>query len=169
MDLRPIPGAPGYLASLTGDIVSERGYGKKVLKASDHTSGYVQVGIRHEDGRFKTRLVHHLVLLAWLGPRPKGAVTNHINGNKKDNRLSNLEYCSQSENMAHSCRLGLSPKPPTRRGENAPKAKLNADQVQQMRKAAAEGTSLKELSAQYGVTAATVSKVVLRRTWHHVA
>ena len=168
MELRPIPGASGYLASESGEIVSERRYEQKTLKACRHSGGYLQVGIRHDDGRIKTRLVHQLVLLAWVGPRPAGAVINHINGDKKDNRLANLEYCSQSQNMAHACRLGLTPKPPRRHGVLAPKAKLNEDEVCDLRREAARGVGLTQLAATYGITTATVSKVVLRRTWRHL-
>jgi hypothetical protein len=130
--------------------------------------GYRQVNLRTDDGKFKTQLVHQLVLLAWVGPRPQGAVVNHINGDKTDNRLDNLEYCSQSENMEHSCRLGLSPKPPTRRGKNAPKAKLCEEQVLALRELAAKGARVTDLAAAFGITSATASKVVLRQTWRHI-
>lgn len=168
MELRPIPGHDGYFASRCGCIVSQRKYEPAVLKPVRHTMGYRQVGLRTEDGKFKTQLVHQMVLLAWVGPRPEGAVVNHINGDKADNRLENLEYCSQSENMAHACRLGLSPKPPTRRGKNAPKAKLCEQQVLALRELAANGARVKDLAATFGITPATASKIVLRQTWRHL-
>ncbi len=168
MDLQPIPGYDGYFASRCGCIVSHRKYKPTVLKPSSHTMGYRQVGLRTDSGKFKTQLVHQMVLLAWVGPRPYGAVVNHINGDKTDNRLENLEYCSQSENMAHACRLGLSPKPPTRRGRNAPKAKLCEEQVLKLRAMACEGVRVKELAEAFGVTPATASKIVLRQTWRHI-
>lgn len=168
METKPIPGAPGYFASTCGAIISHRGYEPRPLSLCKHSAGYRQVNLRTEDGLFRTYLVHRLVLAAWVGPCPDGAVTNHINGNKADNRLDNLEYCSQSENMAHSYRTGLSPKPPTRRGKNAPKAKLTEEQVIALRHLAATGTSLKELARTFGITSPTVSKIVLRQTWRHI-
>lgn len=167
LELQPIPNVIGYAASKCGQIISYHRLAPFSLKASRHSSGYAQVNLK-VDGGYRTFLVHRLVMAAWIGPCPDGAVTNHINGIKTDNRLENLEYCSQSENMAHSFRTGLSPKPPTRRGENAPKAKLTPEQVVELRKEAEQGCQLKHLAAKYGITTPTASKVVLRQTWRHV-
>lgn len=168
MDTMPIPSAPGYLASRCGQIISKRGYEEKTLKPCKHSAGYQHVNIKREDGRFRTSLIHRLVLEAWVGPCPVGAVTNHKNGDKTDNRLENLEYCSQSENMAHACRMGLSPKPPTRRGTNAPKAKLCEQEVLALRELAAKGATIKDLASAFGITPSTASKIVLRQTWKHL-
>lgn len=168
MDARPIPSAPGYLASRCGQIISQRGYEERTLKAGKHSAGYRHVNVKRTDGSFRTCLIHRLVLEAWVGPCPDGAVTNHKNGDKADNRLENLEYCSQSENMAHAYRTGLSPKPPTRRGKNAPKAKLCEQEVLALRELAAIGTTIKELASAFGITPSTASKIVLRHTWKHL-
>ena len=44
-------------------------------------------------------LVHHAVLLAWVGPRPEGCQCDHLNGNNVDNRCCNLQWVTQSENI----------------------------------------------------------------------
>lgn len=54
--------------------------------------------------------VHKEVLRAFHGERPKGMFINHINGNKHDNRLCNLEYVSPTENNEHAIREGLTSK-----------------------------------------------------------
>ena len=165
---RAIPGLPGYQASSCGNIISHRKFTPHVLSPCKHPQGYRKVLLRVGDG-YKNFLVHRLVMLAWVGPCPKGCVTNHKNGDKADNRLENLEYCTQSENMAHACRLGLTPKPPTRRGENAPKAKLTAQDVHEIRSSKDTGRGrVKLLAEKYGVTTATMSKVLLGQTWKHL-
>ena len=48
-----------------------------------------------------------MVLRAWKGEPKDGDVVNHINGRKTDNVLSNLEYCSSSQNSKHAHKRGL--------------------------------------------------------------
>lgn len=167
METKPVSCAIGYSVSKCGTVISHHRLEPFALKPCRHPQGYLKVVLK-VDGGYKNFLVHRLVMLAWVGPCPKGAVTNHINGDKTDNRLENLEYCTQSYNMAHSYATGLSPKPPTRCGENAPKAKLTEEQVIALRNSAATGTSLKELARTFGITSPTVSKIVLRQTWRHI-
>ena len=46
-------------------------------------------------------------MLAFRGPTPKGKVINHIDGNKMNNRLDNLEFITQGENLKHAYDHGL--------------------------------------------------------------
>ena len=52
-----------------------------------------------------TKSIHSLVMLAFVWERQKWMVINHKNWIKTDNRLENLEYCTQSENEKHSYRV----------------------------------------------------------------
>ena len=168
METRPIPSTIGYTASACGRILSFHRLQPFELKQSDHRQGYKKVSVKTTEG-IKNRLVHRLVLEAWVGPCPEGCVTNHKNGNKTDNRLENLEYCTQSENMAHSYGYGLSPKPPTKRGSQCHLSKLTEEKVLAIRtKKDRTPGYLKRLAGEYGVTPATVSKILLRRTWTHI-
>ena len=49
----------------------------------------------------KKKYVHALVAECFLGNKPTGHVINHINGDKKDNRSTNLEFISRKDNGAH--------------------------------------------------------------------
>jgi hypothetical protein len=60
--------------------------------------GYPQLGLSRQ-GKQRSRLVHQLVLEAFAGPRPDGAVACHNNGDPTDNRSSNLRWDSASSNM----------------------------------------------------------------------
>ena len=68
-----------------------------ILKGNVRDNGYLRVGLRLSKDKLISFNVHNLVWLVWKGPQ-KGVI-NHINGNKLDNRLENLEDISQSENL----------------------------------------------------------------------
>ena len=64
--------------------------------------GYPYVKI---DG--KSMAVHRVVSTVFMGEKPNGYTVNHIDGNKKNNHVSNLEYISNEENYNHALSLGL--------------------------------------------------------------
>ncbi|KDE14258.1 hypothetical protein N505_0105420 [Rhodococcus aetherivorans] len=56
----------------------------------------------------RTRYVHHLVLEAFIGPRPEGDThTRHLNGNPQDNRVENLQWGTRSENFLDTVEHGM--------------------------------------------------------------
>lgn len=70
--------------------------------------GYEQIQIRINKTR-KSLYVHRIVLAYFTDkPLDYNLVVNHINGIKTDNRLQNLEWCTQSENVKHAYKIGLS-------------------------------------------------------------
>jgi hypothetical protein len=104
------------------------------------------------------RQEHRLVWEAAHGPIPPGHHVHHVNGNKRDNRLSNLELLTASEHMRRH-----------KQGEGSPTAKLTAANVRAIRaRFAAGGVTQTALAAEYGVKGVAVSNVVTRRTWKHL-
>lgn len=113
------------------------------------------------------RPVHRIVWEAFRGPIPEGKEINHRNGKKRDNRISNLEVVTHSENMKHAYDNGLIP---SRKGEGNTKAKLTEKQVRKIREEFGKGgVSLASLSRKYFVTTATISAVVRRESWSHLS
>lgn len=107
---RPIPGYEGsYEVSDQGRVRSLDRYRtaggspyltKGQILAATLSGHYYSVKLRAPGQKGQTRRVHILVALAFLGPRPEGMDTCHNNGDKSDNRLSNLRYDSHAANAA---------------------------------------------------------------------
>lgn len=76
------------------------------LKPIAQANGYVHVTLR-APGVNRQVGVHVLIAECFLGTRPQGHVVNHKNGIKTDNRVSNLEWVTPSENVTHAYRHGL--------------------------------------------------------------
>lgn len=70
------------------------------------TGRYRQVRLR--DGkRIEYHAVHILIARSFLGPRPIGGEVNHLDGNKLNNAISNLEWTTRRGNAAHAYAIGL--------------------------------------------------------------
>lgn len=107
---KPIPNYPEYLIDEYGSIFSLKS--NKFIKLQLAKNGYVCAHIINENG-VKRKTVHRMVADAFI-PRGVGTHVNHIDGNKLNNHVSNLEWVSISENILHAYRTGLMQPPPGR-------------------------------------------------------
>lgn len=82
-----------YSIDRAGNVRNER-TGKMLKPFKATRSGHLAVDL--PSGRKK---VHHLVMEAFVGPRPDGLETRHLNNNPEDNRLENLAYGTRSQNV----------------------------------------------------------------------
>lgn len=109
-DWRPVVGYEGrYLVSSLGRVWSQARRHRRVgmlLKPVNGGQGYLVVNLR--DGRDNARVhgVHLLLAAAFIGPRPEGQVTRHLNGVATDNRLDNLAYGTYGDNAHDAVRHG---------------------------------------------------------------
>ena len=85
----------------------------RCLKPQMNGNVRLHVSLR-KNGKTTTHKVHRLVARAFIGVCPDGLQVNHLDGDPQNNSVSNLEYCTASENMKHAVREGLIT-PPTRR------------------------------------------------------
>ena len=93
-------GIKNYQVSNLGNVKGQDGI--RLLKPAKNHHGYKYVLI-HNDGDNKHRMVHHLVMEAFVGERANGLVTDHINRLRDDNRLDNLRYVTFLENSMNAC------------------------------------------------------------------
>ena len=117
------------------------------------------------------RLAHRLVWEAFRTPLKPGQQINHLNGDKADNRLSNLEACDSSQNMTHAYRVLKIPAPNNPNfGSKNGSAKLNEQQVSEILALYATGDyHQKVLGERYGVSQRMISLITRREKWQHVA
>lgn len=89
------------------DFYVERKDGKtafikgRLLKQSICPKGYPRIKLSQGKTNQKTIRIHRIVALAFIENRENHKEINHINGNKTDNRVENLEWCTRKENMQH--------------------------------------------------------------------
>lgn len=124
---KQLPFSDEYYVNTTGDVTSIYKYPNKLSQATD-LKGYKKVMIRKDDKQFFA-LVHRLVAITFIG-EPKGKEVDHIDGDKANNRLENLEWVTAKENenrKRHRLNnFGY--------GEQNPMAKLTKKDVAKIRK-----------------------------------
>lgn len=121
-------------------------------KLNHNHRGYWQVKLC-EKGKYKSFLVHRLVAEAYIPNPAKLPFVNHKDGNKKNNDVTNLEWCTAQTNTDHAMLNGNF------------KAKLKPKDVINIRKAKG---SYSEIAKQYGISKRMVYLIVTRQSWKHL-
>lgn len=159
---RDIPGYEGvYQVSSFGRVKRFYRKSERVLACSTG-SDYLRLKLSMNN-RQHQRTVHSLVAEVFLGERPNGWHVNHIDGNKLNNALTNLEYVTVAENARHAYRLGL-----RLVGEACAQSKLTAFQVCQIRALHTLGFTNPLIARIFGVDTSTIHYVLIGRNWSHL-
>lgn len=161
-----------YTVSSLGRIKAKKRKGSRggILKSGD-SSGYPFV-ILTVKGRAYGRRIHSLVARSFLGERPEDCEVNHVDGDKSNNQVSNLEYITHQQNMDHAMVNGLKPKGYTNRnplkGERAPGAKLRDADIAEIRAKLARKERGAAIAKEFGVSDMTISMIKTGKSWSHV-
>ena len=120
-------------------------------------SGYCTAGL-YKDGKGVHHSVHRLVAKHFL---PQTAETvNHKDGNKTNNCVENLEWCSQKENTIHRSKvLGKA------RGQKQHLSKLTEEQVLEIFSRLSKGEATRKLARDYGVSASSLHSIKIGESW----
>lgn len=141
----------------------------KLLSTKVVSSGYPSVMLC-KSGKSKRQRIHRLVLDAFvpnIENKPNG---NHIDGDKSNNLLHNLEWVTVSENSKHAIKLGLLVMPNIRGVKNG-RSKVTEQQVLEIRKMKSElgdNITYKKMGEIFGVSDNQISMICNRRHWTHI-
>ena len=103
---KPVLNYPKYHISNKGRVLSLwKRKGKPIILKPSYPAGYPAVKLV-QNKKVVCRHIHRLVLEAFVGPAD-GKITNHKDGDKRNNNLENLEWCTYKENLHHAMEMGL--------------------------------------------------------------
>lgn len=169
VEFRHCLNAIGYAASSDGRVWCCRktgGHGGyrtdwRPLKPQKHNQGYLMVSL----GKANLRLLHCIVLEAFVGPAPDGMEGCHYPDKDKRNcRIENISWGTRSKNILHRIVQGGSS-----RGEMNWNAKLNKESVIQVVEMLEAGSlSHEEIASKFNVTRRTVGRIGSGELWSHV-
>lgn len=143
---------------------------EKILAPRKHTGGYLRVQLSRKDF-----YIHRLVAETFI-PNPENKTqVNHIDGNKHNNRVENLEWCTPLENNLHAVKTGLNKKDrnfmikiancENHKKAMARKRKLTNEQILEIRKSK---ESEYKIAEKYNVCRSHIHNIKVRKIYKDV-
>ena len=135
-----------------------------ILKQNVHSNGYYVLNIKPNgrNGTSKTLKVHREVAIAFIENLNNLPQVNHIDGNKLNNVVTNLEWCTASENMKHAYSIGLKDS----RGERSSSSKLTNEMVKEI----LDNPQIRniEFAKKFNIDRSAISKIRSKKNWSHI-
>lgn len=123
------------------------------LKPLNHSCGYLAVSLGHRN----QKLIHVLVAEAFLGPRPGGSDVRHLDGDPRNNWVSNLSYGTRSENMRDVARY-----------DKEVRGRINNDTLLEIRRRLALGEPCNKIAEDLSVGDNVVYKIKSGKTFSYI-
>ena len=151
-----------YVSWFNGYALCKRFQKGGPVKQRINKRGYYVVSLKNK----KSLLVSRLVALAFIPNDEEKPLINHIDGNKLNNKIENLEWVTEEENRLHAKIHGL-----IASGERSGTAKLTNEKIRAIRqeyKSKTYGKGYRALARKYGVNRCTIRSIVLGISWRNV-
>lgn len=152
-----------YRVSDKGEVFSVRT--NKILKPTIGRDGYSKVVFSVGNKR-KTLRVNRLVATTFVDNPNNKPIVNHIDGDKLNNKSTNLEWVTEQENAIHASKIGLLK---GQKGELNPMSKLTKDQVDEIRKTYKKGShdaNARILADKFNVSDSTIWLIAKGGIWN---
>lgn len=137
------------------------------LNRSEDYYGYFTVSLRTKrNGKEKTRpiLLHRLVATTFLPNEKNYPMVNHLDGNKQNPCVTNLEWCDARRNNKHAIEIGL-----RRVGEDLPKSIITNAQARKVCELLQEGKAIKVVCKETGIKRSIVHNIKNGVSWKHIS
>lgn len=150
-----------YTINDKGEIFSDNS--GKMLSRNKPGTTYQIINFMTIDGKKQTFRVHRLVMMAFKPiENTEKFEVNHIDGDKTNNSLDNLEWCSSKENQKHAFKTGLQQ---PRKGEQSNFSKLTQKDIELIFELRAQGWLQKDIAEKVGCTRSNISYILNKKSW----
>ena len=154
----PIPGHARYEISEDGTI--RNCLSGKIKSQYIGSTGYYMVSFSYGN-KSNPHRVHRLLAFCFIPNPSKLPHINHIDGNKTNNDLGNLQWVTHEANMKHAFATGLV----NNSGEKNGQAKLNSEKVREIKQLLAIGVSQQKIANSFSVSRSCIQGIKKQRLW----
>lgn len=159
--LKHFPLSNKYLVSTLGEVISVKS--GRHIKSTNHKGGYLRLGLVTDEGR-KKFLLHRVVAITFI-PNPENKPeVNHIDGNKHNNSVDNLEWVTREENQHHAFSNNLN----HNRGTNNGRCILTEKDVINIYNLLLIGDRQVDISRLYDVDVSTIANIKRKKNWAEI-
>lgn len=152
-----------YVHARTKKELFRKTDGRFMKVYENNITGYKHVVLR-KDNKPKTLTIHTLVAKTFIQRIEGLNVVNHIDGNKHNNCIENLEWCDNKYNHEHATRTGL-----TAKGTQVSSSKLNEKCIHAIIYFLDKGFTHTEIAKAFDVSRPTITLIHQKKSWKHVA
>lgn len=152
-----------YFINRKGELFTD--FGQRKMKESIK-NGYVKNDLVKKDGTNRFYFRHRLVMIVFnYRDDYEDFQVNHIDGNKLNNSLENLEWCTNKENQQHAVKLGLKV---SLKGEENPASKLTEEAVLDLINDLLNNVPYSVICKKYNCSKSTVSAIKNKQNWRYL-
>ena len=138
---------------------------KRIKKSFKRPDGYIGIQLYITKEKVKNYQLHRLIANAFI-PNPNNKLyVNHIDSNRENNSLNNLEWVTFEENVKHGYESGYA----SNKGSNNGFSVLTEEQVLEIRsKRKNDNLTYQQLATQYNVSYGCIAGIIQRKNWKHI-